>query len=141
MAACATAPVTQASASTPLIEVASKGDIATVQTLLAQGANVNEKDKDGRTALMWAAFNGHTAIVEVLLAKGAEMNAKDNEYGWTALMVAARNGHTATVEALLTQGADVHAKDKDGKTALQLAESEGHTHIAQLLKKLEEKRR
>ena len=62
-----------------LIRAAKKGDISTVQTLLAKGAEVNAKDAKiagGWTALIYAAQFGHLAIVQALLAKGADVNAK-----------------------------------------------------------------
>ena len=40
-----------------------------VQLLLEQGANCNQQDFDGSTALMCACEHGHTAIVQLLLAQ------------------------------------------------------------------------
>jgi uncharacterized protein len=37
--------------------------------LLAKGANLNAKDKDGGTALMSATWGGHVDIVKILLKK------------------------------------------------------------------------
>src|SRR5690606_26068724 len=47
-----------------LIEAAKFGDRENVTLLLAQGANVNTKDKDGNTALMYAAKieNGESIV-------------------------------------------------------------------------------
>jgi len=53
-----------------LIRAAKEGDTETVKTLLAAGADVHAKDRDGWTALMQAAFKGHTDIVQTLLAAG-----------------------------------------------------------------------
>jgi ankyrin repeat protein len=55
-----------------LITAAEKGDIAVMQTLLAKGADVDVKDNDGVTALMYAAQNGHKHIVELLKKAGAK---------------------------------------------------------------------
>ena len=44
-----------------LIEAASMGDTEKVQILLAQGADVDARDNDGKTALM-AAKRGGTAV-------------------------------------------------------------------------------
>ena len=107
---------------TALIMAARRGHTATVEGLLAAGADVNAKDEDGNTALIATARRGHSAIAEVLLAAGADVNAKDED-GNTALIavVGARRGNTATIEVLLAAGADVNAKNKHGETALKTA--------------------
>ena len=46
---------------------------------LADGADINEKDKDGNTPLFDAAYYGHKEIVELLIASGADVNAKDDD--------------------------------------------------------------
>ena len=49
-------------------------------------------------------------------------------------MGAAKNSHTEIVKALLAKGADLNAKDKSGMTALELAQPQEKTELAQLLK-------
>ena len=88
----------------PLMEASRKGDTDQVQALLAKGADVNAKDNDGFTALMWAAFYDRTETVQALLAKGADVNAKEN-HGATALMGAKRKGHKEIVRILKQSGA------------------------------------
>jgi uncharacterized protein len=61
------------------------------------------------------------------------VNAQNNN-GRTALMGAAKSNHTEIVKALLAKGADLNAKDKSGKTALELAQPQEKTELAQLLK-------
>lgn len=48
------------------------GDLQKVEALLSAGADVNAKDKDGRTALMAASGKGHRSIVKLLEEKGAK---------------------------------------------------------------------
>ncbi|MEW6731425.1 MAG: ankyrin repeat domain-containing protein [Acidobacteriota bacterium] len=87
-----------------LVAAAASGDSATVKSLLAQGVDVNVKDKDGKTALMYAAEKGYSDIVKSLLVQAVNVNAKDKD-GKTALMYAADKGHTEVVELLKNAGA------------------------------------
>ncbi|MBI4823896.1 MAG: ankyrin repeat domain-containing protein [Nitrospirae bacterium] len=82
-----------------LRRAAEKGDINKVKSLLQHGADVNAKDNNGNTALMYAAVGGHTEIVQTLLNKGANVNAKNN-FGNTALIYAVKNGRTEIVSLL-----------------------------------------
>jgi ankyrin repeat protein len=87
-----------------LIDTAKKGDTAKVNALLNKGADVNAKDKDGKTALMAASEKGHTEIVKTLIDNGANVNAK-SKIGSTALMLASLGGHTEIVQLLKKAGA------------------------------------
>jgi len=88
-----------------------------VGDLLAKGADVHARDKDGATALMIASAKGYWEVVGQLLAKGADVNAQDKD-GETALMRASAAGHSEVVGQLLAKGADVHAQNRAGATAL-----------------------
>ena len=63
-----------------------------VNEALEAGANINAKDSDGWTALMWALGEGYTAIAKALIDKKADVNAREGR-GWTALMIAAGKGY------------------------------------------------
>ncbi|CZR64683.1 uncharacterized protein PAC_14581 [Phialocephala subalpina] len=107
--------------------------LAVVGLLLAEGAQVSSKDKDGRTPLLWAAVGGHRDVIELLLAKGAQADSKDNR-GLTPLMLAALDGNQAVVQLLLDTGkVDVDARDDDGCTPLSLAILRGNEAIMRLL--------
>ncbi len=93
-------PVMAAEDVSYLLTAASKGDLATVNAMLASGASANVKDEDGVTALMYAARKDKADVASALIRKGANINAKDND-GWTALMFAAKKNHVATVKVLL----------------------------------------
>ena len=60
-----------------LLTAASKGDVATVNAMLASGANPNIKDDEGISALMYAAHCGHVKTVEELIAAGADRDVRD----------------------------------------------------------------
>ena len=118
-----------------LIYAAENGDITTVQTLLAHKAHVNAKSEgSGWTALMSAASRGHLLVTQALLANGAEANARDKDDQTALLLMAVQQGYTAIVQALLDGGADVNIQNKTGKTPLAVAEAQGFSKIAQLLK-------
>jgi ankyrin repeat protein len=55
-----------------------------VKVLLEKGADIEAKDEDGQTSLMWASYRGYSEVVELLLENGANIEAKDNR-GKTAL--------------------------------------------------------
>ena len=116
-----------------LFKAVKAGNSSQVTEAITEGANIEARDNDGGTALMWATHGGHTAIVKALIDKGADIDAKDTN-GDTALMNAAFVGHKAIVEALLDKGADVTAKNKKGWTALKWATRAPHpTAIVELL--------
>ncbi len=58
-----------------------------VRALIAGGADLEAKDRDGMTALIESAVLGNADCVRALIAAGADVNAKDR-HGKTALMSA-----------------------------------------------------
>lgn len=117
----------------PLMMAASKGYSDTVRVLVDQGADLNVKDHQGRTALMLAAADGYSRTVELLLGARAKINEKDGQ-GRTALMLAAADGFLETVELLLEARPKIQEKDRQGRTALMLASRKGHSDIAARLR-------
>jgi len=127
-------PKPQAKTTYPLQAAARAGDIEKVKSLLAAGANVNEKGPGDRTALHAACENGHTEVARLLVDRGAEVNATTD--GVTPLIFAAAKGDKKTVELLLSKGAHVNAKSRLGRTPLLAAMASpaaGHKEVAELL--------
>ena len=80
-----------AAATPPLIQASDANDLKTVRQLLAQGANPNETDSTGFTALMAASNHGYTKIVELLLRSGADPNQTTSDDN-SALLLASTAG-------------------------------------------------
>ncbi|MCX5862258.1 MAG: ankyrin repeat domain-containing protein [Deltaproteobacteria bacterium] len=93
-----------------------------INILMAKGADVQAKDRDGHTALETAFEKGYLHTVWALLHKGADPNVV-NKTGQTPLIAFAEKwapnaGH---LEPFLQKGVNVNARDKDGKTVLIVA--------------------
>lgn len=116
----------------PLHEAAQDNNVAEVRRLIARGAKVNDKNKDGLTALHWAAYNGHSILAELLIDKGAKLNLKD-KYGYAPLHWAAIRGSKAVAELLIRKGSNVNARGRHGNTPLSWARLSGHEDIVELL--------
>ena len=93
----------------PLHSAAVTGDVARLSSLLAQGVDVNMRDKGGWTPLLWAICLGQTEVVELLVAAGADVNA-----GWNAglmsltpLSFAVERGQTEITEILIKNGSEI----------------------------------
>jgi ankyrin repeat protein len=62
-----------------LLKAIGEGNNEKINRLMKAGADVNHKNKYGRTALMLAAGLGQTETCKLLLEKGADIHAKDNQ--------------------------------------------------------------
>jgi ankyrin repeat protein len=97
-----------------------KNDVAVVADFLSRyGADIiDEKDKYGRTALMYAALWGRKNTATLLLDGGADIHKKD-ENGWTGAMWAKDHPEIA---ALIRQQVETRQR--------RLAEEEGQKEQA-----------
>jgi hypothetical protein len=98
-----------------------------VQFLVDQGANVNSRDGDDRTALHHALFYRGGPKVTELIKNGVDVNAADI-HGRTAIFYAVSNNNRPMVELLIDSGADVLKQDDQGKTPLWYARMQEKTH-------------
>ena len=80
-----------------LVYWSSLGDVDQVQQLLLDGADPNQADEEGYSALQAAAENDHLDVVKLLVSKGARIDYR-SEY--TALELAEMAGNKAVIEYL-----------------------------------------
>ena len=119
-----------------LMDVAKDPNSKRIEMLLARGANVDYRSKNGWSALMSAACYGCLDTVEVLINNGANVDFADkNCGGQTTLMWAARSGRSAKqkVELLTEAGADIWKKTDSGSDLLMSAAGAGNVEVVELL--------
>jgi len=110
--------------------------------LLNEGANVNMRQRDGRTALLVLSSKGLASFYSVgdrvsqariLIQRGADVNAADTQ-GTTSLMLACVHNSSPLARLLVENGAHIDQRDlDDNNTALMIATIYRRKDIARLL--------
>lgn len=88
-----------------IVVAAEAGDTGRIIALLADGADIEARDKMGRSAVWMAAKAGNAEVLAILLDAGADPAARSVD-GMTPLIMAAKSGQTGTVGILLDAGMD-----------------------------------
>ena len=116
-----------------LHEAAQKNNLAQMKAHIYWKSDIETRDKEGKTPLLWAAFRGHKEMVDLLLKSGADPNAAGTgrERGRTPLLGAVQAsiwepGQETVVAVLLANGADVNKSDDYGQTPLHSAAGLDH---------------
>merc|ERR1712224_34829 len=87
----------------PDLHVAARnGDVAAVEQLIEQRADVRAAARDGREAIHWAAKHGHLALVKLLSRWGADSWVVAHSHGVAPIQAAVSRGHKSIVEYLAT---------------------------------------
>ena len=116
-----------------IADAAMQGDVAAVRRLLGNGADANEPQLDGATALHWAVHHNDIELAQLLVDSGAEVSAA-NRVGAEPMQLAAINGSTAMIALLLEAGVDPNkALNGHGDTALMMAARTGIAEPVELL--------
>jgi ankyrin repeat protein len=90
--------------------------------IVKDSSNINDKNKNGDTALMFAVSNKNLTptIINKLLHKGSNINYENNQ-SETALIFALKNEQSEIAMLLINNGADINVLDMDHNTPLILA--------------------
>lgn len=120
------------------VAVAISESMTIISLLLSSGADINDDDVFGYTALHSAAAAGNLGVVTLLAEKGADLNLHDKK-GNSALAWAAQCGKADVVKYLIqrlaAQGNEgyITAVDIRGRTALHRAAAKGHVDVVEML--------
>jgi ankyrin repeat protein len=128
------------SGKTPLMWASIKGHLGLVrlvfEAMLERGSQkgVDQRGKDGKTALHHAAEGGHFEVVAYLLCKEARDSIKDR-FGNTPLVLACEMGHLAVIGMLLEarEGQGLQEMGAAGWLGLHYAAVGGHKEIVTFL--------
>ena len=112
---------------TSLMACVQKAKPQVIETLIQAGADVNHKDGNGKTPLMYAVayINEHTSeIIDILVKNGADIKAETND-GQQVLhcLKPSENDETTitVINKLIQYDADIYASDNKGYTPLMQA--------------------
>ena len=105
-------------------KLVSTGTPQSIQDAINQGADVNAKDNQGMTPLLWAAGNNpNPDVITTLLKAGADPKARAGNSMTALILAAAGNKNPDVITTLLKTGADINAPGMNGMTALMWAAS------------------
>lgn len=111
---------------TALILAAEKNHIGCMRLLLANGANINEKNEKQSSALLIAAYNGHLPSVQFLVQQGADVSMA-NVDGYCPTLIAAKFGKSSCLRYLIDEGCNPNTTNmQNGTCAVLYAAIGGH---------------
>jgi ankyrin repeat protein len=125
-------PMFAQAANDKLVAAAGKGDLAAVQAALREGAAVDARDRNGRTALLIATHGNRVEVARALIGAGANVNAKDQIQD-SPYLYAGAEGRNEILKMTLAAGADLKSTNRYGGTALIPAAHHGHPETVKIL--------
>jgi ankyrin repeat protein len=115
-----------------LVTAAGRGDVRVIRDLLARGADANDRDARGRTAVTAAAYAGSPDVVRLLVDAGADVDLQD-ETRANAFLAVGETGSVAVLDEVLRGNPDVTRTNRFGGTALIPAADRGHVDMVRAL--------
>ena len=96
--------------------------------------DLNGRDSNGATPLIWAAKYGNHTLAKLLLEQDGASPTLSDKQGLTPLIHAAKAGHRGVMELLLERGDVIpDSSDGGGRTSLSYAAEFGHEGLVKML--------
>ena len=116
-----------------LFKAAGEGDLMALRALVDTAKrNIEMRNSEGETPLLYAARLGEVNSVRFLLSRKADADSY-SDTGFSALHYAAYNDHSTLVTALLAGHANPNALDSKGISPLVYAVERGNLEVARSL--------
>jgi hypothetical protein len=116
-----------------LHRAAHEGDVEGIERLASEGADLDARDRAGRTPAHVAAFASNDDALRALAAAGADMNALENQaYDVVTIAAVADDPDLVSLAIALGNRADLVTSPYDG-TALIAAAHLGHAEVVRRL--------
>lgn len=116
-----------------LIEAVQAGNTVKTLKLVSEGAPLEARDAENRTALLLATRANLVEAASALIKAGADVNAKDNIHD-TPFLYAGAEGRNEILKLILAKGkANLRDTNRYGGTALIPAAHHGHPETVRLL--------
>ena len=110
---------------TDLLAAAESGDVESVSAAIEEGADLETRDAQGRTALLLAATFDRVDVARTLVAAGASADSLDDRHD-TPWLVTGVTGSVAMLEALLPAKPDLTIRNRYGGVSVIPASERGH---------------
>lgn len=115
-----------------LLSATEQGNKDEITNLIAEGADIDAKDSQGRTPAMIAVHTKQLDVFKWLIEQGADINIRDNRLD-NPLLYAGAEGMLDFVQVAVAAGADTTITNRFGGTALIPAADRGHVDMVKEL--------
>lgn len=114
--------------SADLISAAERGSLDEVASLLTAGADVDQRDSRGRTAVMAATHANRPEVVQLLIDAGADVDLQDDRKD-NVFLYAGAEGLLEILRLAVRAGASTKLFNRYGGSALIPACERGHVEV------------
>jgi ankyrin repeat protein len=118
-----------------LLQAVVAGDVYATLTMVKSGVKDDERDEEGRNALLLAAESNQPEIITILTEAGDDLLARD-AFGNTALHLAARANDVYTINMLVDRGIPIMAGNDKFYSPLHEAAEKGNLESVKRLVEL-----